>query len=62
MMVTMRQPVHVVYGGAHLFKSDTTRKLGTLAERAVAEYAPDAAAWLMRWVFAMPWPRRSTSA
>src|SRR5205823_7303260 len=23
-----RQPVHTVYGGAHLFKSDTTRKLG----------------------------------
>jgi len=42
-MNEMRQPVHVVYGGAHLFKSDTTRKLGTLAERAVAEYAPDAA-------------------
>src|SRR5665213_270255 len=39
----MRQPVHVVYGGAHLFKSDTTRKLGTLAERALAEHAPDAA-------------------
>src|SRR6266853_1781014 len=38
----MRQPVHVVYGGAHLFKSDTTRKLGRLAERALAEYAPDA--------------------
>ena len=43
-MSQMRQPVHVVYGGAHLFKSDTTRKLGTLAERALAEYAPDAAA------------------
>ena len=41
-MNEMRQPVHVVYGGAHLFKSDTTRKLGTLAERALAEYAPDA--------------------
>lgn len=39
----MRQPVHVVYGGAHLFKSDTTRKLGLLAERALADYAPDAA-------------------
>jgi hypothetical protein len=38
----MRQPVHVVYGGAHLFKCDTTRKLGTLSERALAEYAPDA--------------------
>jgi citrate lyase beta subunit len=41
-MSQMRQPVHVVYGGAHLFKSDTMRKLGTLAERALAEYAPDA--------------------
>ena len=42
-MNEMRQPVHVVYGGAHLFKSDTTRKLGVLAERALAAYAPDAA-------------------
>jgi citrate lyase beta subunit len=42
-MNAMRQPVHVVYGGAHLFKSDSARKLGTLAERALAEYAPDAA-------------------
>jgi len=42
-MNAMRQPVHVVYGGAHLFKSDTTRKLGSLAERALAEYAPDGA-------------------
>src|SRR5450755_444126 len=40
MMDEMRQPVHVVYGGAHLFKSDTTRKLGKLAERALAEYGP----------------------
>src|SRR6185312_15577812 len=43
LIIYMRQPVHVVYGGAHLFKSDTTRKLGKLAERALAEYAPDAA-------------------
>ena len=42
-MNAMRQPVHVVYGGAHLFKSDTTRKLGSLAVRALAEYAPDVA-------------------
>ena len=42
-MSQMRQPVHVVYGGAHLFKSDTTSKLGILAEHALAEYAPDAA-------------------
>jgi citrate lyase beta subunit len=40
----MRQPVHVVYGGANLFKYDTTRKLGKIAERTFAEYAPDAEA------------------
>src|SRR5258706_260505 len=38
-----RQPVHTVYGGAHLFKSDTTQKLGVLALRALDEYGPDAA-------------------
>ena len=32
-----RQPVHTVYGGAQLFKSDTARKLGALALRALAE-------------------------
>src|SRR5437867_7716093 len=37
-----RQPVHTVYGGAHLFKSDTTRKLGELAQKALATYAPEA--------------------
>jgi citrate lyase beta subunit len=37
-----RQPVHTVYGGAHLFKSDTAVKLGTLAVRALNEHAPDA--------------------
>src|SRR3954453_13391187 len=37
-----RQPVHTVYGGAHLFKSDTTLKLGQLAQRAFRAYAPDA--------------------
>ena len=35
-----RQPVHVVYGGAHLFKADTCRKLGRIAQNAFAEYAP----------------------
>lgn len=38
-----RQPVHTVYGGAHLFKADTIPKLGQLAQRSLAEYAPDAA-------------------
>ena len=37
-----RQPVHTVYGGAHLFKSDTTQKLGALALRSLQEFAPDA--------------------
>src|SRR3954470_10797670 len=39
-----RQPVHTVYGGAHLFKADLARKLGGLALRAFNEHAPDAAA------------------
>ena len=38
-----RQPVHTVYGGAHLFRADTARRLGDLAGRALQEYAPDAA-------------------
>src|SRR3954468_5442659 len=38
-----RQPVHTVYGGSHLFKSDTTRKLGDLALKMLAQYAPNAA-------------------
>jgi len=37
-----RQPVHTVYGGAHLFKSDTPQRLGALALRALAQFAPDA--------------------
>lgn len=37
-----RQPVHTVYGGAHLFRADSAAKLGKLAQRALAEYAPDA--------------------
>jgi citrate lyase beta subunit len=38
-----RQPVHTVYGGAHLFSADTARKLGELALRSLEQYAPDAA-------------------
>ena len=37
-----RQPVHTVYGGAHLFKSDTVVKLGSLAVRSLETFAPDA--------------------
>jgi citrate lyase beta subunit len=40
-----RQPVHTVYGGAHLFKSDTTQRLGALARRALDSYAPDFASF-----------------
>jgi citrate lyase beta subunit len=38
-----RQAVHTVYGGAHLFTSDTPKKLGELALRSLDTYAPDAA-------------------
>ena len=37
-----RQPVHTVYGGAHLFRADTAQKLGSIARAALAEHAPDA--------------------
>ena len=37
-----RQPVHTVYGGAHLFAPNTTAKLGAIALRTLREYAPDA--------------------
>jgi hypothetical protein len=36
-----RQPVHTVYGGAHLFKASTAKKLGELGLRSMATYAPD---------------------
>lgn len=39
----VRQPVHTVYGGAHLFKADAAAKLGAVALRALREHAPDAA-------------------
>lgn len=38
-----RQPVHTVYGGAHLWKAETARKIGELARRALDDHAPDAA-------------------
>lgn len=38
----LRQPVHTVYGGAHLFKSTTTQRLGELALRSLEQFAPDA--------------------
>jgi citrate lyase beta subunit len=38
-----RQPVHTVYGGAHLFRANSAQRLGALALTALEEYAPDAA-------------------
>src|ERR1051325_5102285 len=35
-----RQPVHTVYGGAHLFKADSARRLGSLAHRSLDQCAP----------------------
>jgi len=37
-----RQPVHSVYGGAQLYKAETTGRLGELAIRAFKKDAPDA--------------------
>lgn len=36
-----RQPVHTVYGGAHLFRADTAKRLGEKALEAMDAYAPD---------------------
>jgi citrate lyase beta subunit len=36
-----RNPVHVVYGGAHLFKADTPEKLGKIALRSMETFAPN---------------------
>lgn len=36
-----RTPVHVVYGGANLFKAETPQKLGALALKSLDAYAPD---------------------
>ena len=38
----VRQPVHTVYGGAHLFRADSAQKLGKIALRSMEEHAPDA--------------------
>ena len=36
-----RQPVHTVYGGAHLFKSESAERLGSIARRSLEQFAPD---------------------
>ena len=47
-----QQPIHTVYGGAHLFKSGTCSKLGTLAQKAFNDYAPDASS--LSRIFGIP--------
>ncbi|MGZ3703850.1 MAG: DUF6986 family protein, partial [Bdellovibrionota bacterium] len=37
-----RQPVHTVYGGAHLFKANTAARIGELALANLKTYAPNA--------------------
>ena len=39
-----RQPVHTVYGGAQLFVFDTSPKVGQIAQKAMDDFSPDAAA------------------
>lgn len=53
-----RQPVHTVYGGAHLFKAETTVRLGQLARRSLEAYAPDAATFAK----ALGWPADALAA
>ena len=36
-----RQPVHTVYGGAHIFKANTAHKLGAAAVEHLVTYAPN---------------------
>jgi citrate lyase beta subunit len=40
-----RTPVHVVYGGAHLFRAGVARRLGDLALKSIGDYAPDFASF-----------------
>src|SRR5688572_26831388 len=54
-----RQPVHTVYGGANLFKSDTAGKMGEIALRNFQTYAPDAKA--LREVLSIEDVKLSTS-
>lgn len=49
-----RQPVHTIYGGGHLFRRDSARRLGDLALASLREYAPDASAFAQ--AVGMTWP------
>ncbi|MFN4150647.1 MAG: DUF6986 family protein, partial [Candidatus Sericytochromatia bacterium] len=39
---TNRQPIHTLYGGANLFKSDSIKKMSSLALKSFNEYIPNA--------------------
>src|SRR5438477_108217 len=54
----MHQPIHTLYGGAHLFKSTTCSKLNLLAQRSFAEFAPDSATLVE--LFGIPEPLAAT--
>jgi citrate lyase beta subunit len=43
-MTHARQPVHTVFGGAHLFRADIAARFGALAMESLNAFAPDAAA------------------
>jgi citrate lyase beta subunit len=47
-----RQPIHTLYGGAHLFKKGTPEKLGLLARAHLARYAADYVAFAQALEFA----------
>jgi citrate lyase beta subunit len=50
-----RQAVHVVYGGAHLFKADSAQKLGAVALRVLEESAPESDT--LNEALEIPWSR-----
>ncbi|NUR55829.1 MAG: phosphoenolpyruvate kinase [Acidobacteria bacterium] len=57
-----RQPIHTVYGGAHLFRADTASRLGVAALGTLREYGPDpetlaAATGMAREAAAAVYPR-----
>jgi hypothetical protein len=47
-----RQPIHTVYGGAHLFRANIAKKLGAAALDALAAHAPDG----QTFAAALEWP------
>jgi len=51
-----RQPIHTVYGGAHLFRADTARRLGQTALRSLDEFAPNFSAFAK--AISLPGPDR----